>query len=390
MTRAEAKETMTMHVISRKRVRAWLALVLATAGLALLTSPASAATVTIDLVAKEGTATLTGSVSVPIWGFAFADVSRTGDTTDTSAAIANVDTTGLVAGMGVAGDGIPAGATIVSVDGATDLTISDAATATATDVSLTFSTAAGLPGPVLTLDEGDEVTINVTNALPAGHTISFEVPGISFDAGPTDAAVGETVTRTFTASGPGTFLYQSGGDAGRQEAMGLYGALIVRPTTAGQVYDDASTSFDVESVLVLSQVDPNFNADPDSFDMLHYLATYWLINGKAYPDTAPIPASAGDRVLLRYLNAGYDNTSMALLGLHEHVVARDGLLLTDTFDAAAETFPAGATEDAIVTIPSTAPPSASGFPLFNRNLHVTNGSGGSYATPGGMLTFIAT
>mgnify|MGYP003693686519 CR=1 FL=1 len=34
--------------------------------------------------------------------------------------------------------------------------------------------------------------------------------------------------------------------------------------------------------------------------MYSYQATYWLINGKAYPDTAGITATAGQRVLLRY------------------------------------------------------------------------------------------
>ena len=87
--------------------------------------------------------------------------------------------------------------------------------------------------------------------------------------------------------------------------------------------------------------------------MNDYLATYWLINGKAYPDTAPI-SCAGRRpgVLLRYLNAGYDNTSMSLLGMHQRVLARDAHLLNNPFLAAAETIPAGATEDAIATIPS--------------------------------------
>jgi hypothetical protein len=41
-------------------------------------------------------------------------------------------------------------------------------------------------------------------------------------------------------------------------------------------------------------------------------------------------------------------------------------------------------------MPSFAAPNPNGFPLFNRNLHVTNGStaAGTYTTPGGMLTFI--
>ena len=41
--------------------------------------------------------------------------------------------------------------------------------------------------------------------------------------------------------------------------MGLYGALVVRPATAGQAYDDAATAFDDEAVLVLSEIDPALN-----------------------------------------------------------------------------------------------------------------------------------
>jgi FtsP/CotA-like multicopper oxidase with cupredoxin domain len=245
---------------------------------------------------------------------------------------------------------------------------------------------ATLPNPVLAVSEGDVVTLNVTNALPAGHTISIEVPGLNFDAGPTDADVGATLSRTFTASAPGTYLYQSVGDAERQTAMGLYGALIVRSLTAGQAYDDPATAYDVEAPLVLSAIDPAFNADPDNFDMRNYLATYWLINGEAYPDTDVIHAAAGQRLLLRYVNAGFDNTTMLLLGTHEQVVARDAYPLGNPFEADAETIPAGATEDAIATIPAASSGLPNGLALYNRQLHLTNGAPG--ASPGGMLTFI--
>jgi FtsP/CotA-like multicopper oxidase with cupredoxin domain len=322
-----------MRAMRNTKIRAWLALVVASTGLAVLTGPlASAAPVAINLCASDGQITMPGGVTVPVWGFV---------QTDDPCQAGLVDDTNF-------------------------------------------------PGPVLSVDEADVVTIEVENGLPPGHTISFEIPGVAFDPGPTDAVVGATVSRTFTANAPGTYLYQSGGDAGRQEAMGLYGALIVRSGTAGQAYDDASTAYDVEATLVLSAIDPAFNAAPDTFDLNDYLATYWLINGKAYPDTAPIAATAGQRVLLRYLNAGYDNTSMMLLGMHQRVLARDAYLRNNPFDASVETIPAGGTEDAIATVPSYAPPSAHGFPLFNRNLHVTNGSSGNgtYATPGGMMTFI--
>jgi FtsP/CotA-like multicopper oxidase with cupredoxin domain len=342
-----------MRAIAATTSKVLLVLAMIAAGLILGGSAASAATQTIDLCAVPGTATLTGAVTVPIWGF-----------------------------------GIPA-------------TPGNCGTATAS-----------LPGPqldvTLSATEATTVTFNVTNALPAGHSITFEIPGITFDAGPADVGPGGTLTRSFTApaspplsppapgaaNGPGTYLYGSGGDGGRQQAMGLYGALIVRPSTAGRAYESAATAYDVEAPLVLSAVDPAFNntSDPNTFNMYTYRATYWLINGKAYPDTTGITATAGQRVLLRYLNAGYDNTTMMLVGMHEHVVAKDAWPLNNAYDANAETIPAGATEDAIATIPAGGAPSANGFALFNRQLHLTNGDqtgqSPSPAAGGGMLTFI--
>jgi FtsP/CotA-like multicopper oxidase with cupredoxin domain len=330
-----------MRAIAPKTSRVLVVLAVAATWLALGGSAASAATVSINLCAVPGTATLTGADTVPIWGF-----------------------------------GIPT-------------TPGDCSTATAS-----------LPGPLLSVTlsatETTTVTFAITNALPAGHTVTFEIPGIVFDPGPTDIAPGATVSRSFTApmspaatdatNGAGTYLYQSGGDGGRQEAMG--------PSTAGRAYESAATAYDVEAPLILSAVDPAFNtaADPMAFDMYTYRATFWLINGKAYPSTAGITAGAGQRVLLRYINAGFDNTAMTLLGGHERVLARDARLINNPFNANAETIPAGATEDAIFTVPAGSPPSDNGFPLYNRQLHLTNGlQSGLSPTPttgGGMLIFI--
>jgi FtsP/CotA-like multicopper oxidase with cupredoxin domain len=122
--------------------------------------------------------------------------------------------------------------------------------------------------------------------------------------------------------------------------------------------------------------------------MYGYDASYWLINGKAYPDTAAIHAPAGQRLLLRYVNAGYDNTSMMLVGMHEHVIARDAQLLPNPFDADTETIPAGATEDVIATVPAGSSAMPNGFPLYNRQLNLSNGAPSSGNSPGGMMTFI--
>ena len=319
-----------------KKSSALAVLTLSVAGFVTVGSTASAAAVPIELCAAAGTVTLAGEpAAIPIWGF-----------------------------------GIPT-------------TPGDCATATPS-----------LPGPQLTVGQGDVVTLTVHDNLPAGslpHAIHLEIPGVTFVPGPVDAPVGGAVTVSFTAAAPGTYQYQSGGDAGRQEAMGLTGALIVRPPVAGQAYGSVTTAFDVEATLVLSAVDPAFNAAPDTYDLHAYRARAWLINGQPYPN-AGITATAGQRLLLRYVNAGFDNTSMALLGMHQRVVARDARLLNNPFLADTETIPAGATEDVIASVPAGGAPSTHGFPLYNRNLHLTNGpqggTGPAPASGGGMLTFI--
>jgi len=80
--------------------------------------------------------------------------------------------------------------------------------------------------------------------------------------------------------------------------------------------------------------------------------------------------------------------------MHQRVLARDARLLLNPFAGVAETIPAGGTEDAIATMPSTAAPSTRGFPLYNRQLHLTNGNAPTATAPnpvyapGGMLTFV--
>jgi FtsP/CotA-like multicopper oxidase with cupredoxin domain len=257
------------------------------------------------------------------------------------------------------------------------------------------SVVAGLPGPQLDVTVGDDVTLNVTNALD--RQIEIEAPGVNFAAGDGRVDPGATGTLTFTANAgssdplptsAGTYLYESAGDAGRQEAMGLYGALVVHPATNSEY----GHSFDVERTLVLSEIDAGLNATPDTFDMNTWKPTYWLINGKAYPDTAAIAVPAGQTLLLRYANAGIDNNTLTMLGLRQTVIGCDQFALADPFNVVAQVFPSGGTADAIVETAGDASHAAvmpGAYPLYSRNLNLRNGAfGGPSYNPGGMLTII--
>ena len=70
-------------------------------------------------------------------------------------------------------------------------------------------------------------------------------------------------------------------------------------------------------MLVLGEIDPALNnaANKLAFDMRNFKPKYFTINGKAYPATASDPdCTAGNTVLLRYVNAGISYHSMSVLG----------------------------------------------------------------------------
>ncbi len=292
--------------------------------------PASAPlTVTVDLCAKAGTVTMPDAVVVPIWGYALK----------------------------------PAG-----VD--------------CTDASVV----AGIPGPTLDVYTGYQVTVNLYNALPGTEAASLNFPGLPLAPDLVGVAPGVVpATYTFFADAPGTFMYESGTNSTVQTAMGLYGALIVRPRVSGRAYTSGDTAFDSEATLVLSEIDPAANAAPGAFNFLDYDPKYFLINGKAYPQTDEIPAGAGPRLLLRYVNAGIRNHGMQSLGLRQRTIGIDGHPLAFPGDAVSIAVPAGQTADVIVHVIVNVPSLVDvRFPLFGSPQELVNA--GSF--PGGMMTFI--
>jgi hypothetical protein len=209
------------------------------------------------------------------------------------------------------------------------------------------------PGPTLIVNQGDTVTITLTNTLPVATSIVFPgQSGVTTTGGTTGlqtaeaAPGGEPVTYSFVASQPGTFQYHSGTQPALQVEMGLVGALIVRPAADKQAYDHPDTAYDREYLLVITEMDPYIhdqvaqgNLNPDTAD---YFPVQWYINGRngmdtLYGDNIPwmptqpygslILAHPSERVLLRLVNAGRDAHPFHTHGNHINVVGRDGRML---------------------------------------------------------------
>lgn len=164
------------------------------------------------------------------------------------------------------------------------------------------------PSPVLCVNQGDTVTVILHNTLPEDVSITF--PGQEnvlangtpiqpqFDGGGlvtslTNVALanGGSVTYSFVANNPGTFLYQSGTNPAKQVRMGLFGALIVRPTLGANYANnrtDSQFNPNTEFLVLLSEIDPYLSQAVErgqAFNMSNYHPRYWLINGRGFPDS---------------------------------------------------------------------------------------------------------
>jgi FtsP/CotA-like multicopper oxidase with cupredoxin domain len=173
------------------------------------------------------------------------------------------------------------------------------------------------PGPVLCANQGDTVTVILQNTLPEPVSIIF--PGQTdvlangapaqpqFNAGvmtslTNTAPPGGSITYSFAASQPGTYIYESGTQSVRQVNMGLFGVLIVypKPTDVGDpnplipgvkyMYDrpDSAYTPEEEFLVLLSEIDPYLHQAVENgltFNMNNYHPRYWLINGRGFPDS---------------------------------------------------------------------------------------------------------
>ena len=252
----------------------------------------------------------------------------------------------------------------------------------------TGSPTATLPGPTLIVNAGSTVNVTLHNNLSETTGVLFQ--GQSMRPDLAGAPGGGSKTYTFAATNPGTFLYEAALIPGAQHqvAMGLYGALVVRPATATQAYNSSTTAFDDEAVLVLSELDPLLNASPSGYDMRKFAPRYFLINGKAYPGTASITTTGGRKLLLRYVNAGLQAHAMSLLGFPQAIIADDGSPLAHSHKMSSETIAPGQTLDVIVSPPS-AITDGSKFALYDANMLLRNSTGlTTNAGLGGMLTFL--
>jgi FtsP/CotA-like multicopper oxidase with cupredoxin domain len=195
-----------------------------------------------------------------------------------------------------------------------------------------------VPGPRIRLTQGDRVRINVTNNLPEATTVHWHgliVPN-NMD-GPAEVTQdpiepGQVFTYEFTVGQAGTFMYHTHREPDRQQALGLYGALIIDPqapttsqTPATRQTPQGTPGWDLEYTVQLQEWLEREGYTYPAMLMEGTLPNFFTINGKAYPSTDTINMRVGQRVLLRFI--GTNNNFVHPMHVHGgpfRIVATDG------------------------------------------------------------------
>jgi hypothetical protein len=183
-----------------------------------------------------------------------------------------------------------------------------------------------VPGPQIRIRQGDHVRINVRNRLPESTTVHWHgliLPNaMDGPANVTQEPIenGQMYRYEFTAVQSGTYFYHSHDHVDRQQALGLYGVLIIDPSEP-----DPSLQADHEYTLQLQEWLLREGLTYPAMPMDGAQPNYFTINGRAFPATDTIKMKVGETLKVRFVGS----SSGFIHPMHIHggpfvVVARDG------------------------------------------------------------------
>jgi FtsP/CotA-like multicopper oxidase with cupredoxin domain len=237
-----------------------------------------------------------------------------------------------------------------------------------------------VPSPVIEAVEGQTVQVTLSSMMP--HSIHFHgldvdqandgVPSTSGYVaqmpGPTGFGrvegytnLGSPFTYTFTAPHAGTYMYHCHIDTVIHFEMGMYGTIIVRPPSGSptQAWTGGPT-FDKEYIWHLHTYDSTWHGIGPLISgsgTVRHRPDYFMINGRdggntlTDPTTA-ITAPAGERILIRTTNVGYQPALIQLGGLEFEVIASDGRPLRSTVLSTQQLVAPGERYDILFTMPT--------------------------------------
>jgi FtsP/CotA-like multicopper oxidase with cupredoxin domain len=222
------------------------------------------------------------------------------------------------------------------------------------------------PAPTIEVEEGDNVEVTLTNLgpskpgiLPVAHTIHFHGldtdqrnDGVPHTQPP--VLVGETFTYQFKASHAGTYFYHCHVDTVEHLQMGMTGVFIVKAHGGVKQAWTSGPSYDKEVVYHLNEIDKSWHDAVEqrkAYDRTEFKPKYWTINSEFQSTKASssISVLAGETVLIRLINSGYEKHTFHMDGRTFKVIATDGRPLKKAIDKQSITLASAERYDILVT-----------------------------------------
>jgi len=275
-----------------------------------------------------------------------------------------------------------------------------------------------IPGPTMRMTEGDRIRIVLKNESSGKHTIHIHgqkkpmvMDGVPF-LSQKPVKKGESYEYEFTANYLGTAWYHCHVDSAHHVDMGMYGAFIVEPKEEKLKYDreyimildewptkhvhiheedDEETGHDKHGMISMHEgatpehQHPGEKKEkrdyyPETYNPHNPVYDAFTINGRSFPLTEPVYVKEGEKVRIRFINAGYQTHFMHTHSHKFRVVARDGAYVDEPAKRDTIGIGPGQRVDIILTADN---PGVWPFHCHKLN-HVAN----DHIYPGGMLTFI--
>jgi FtsP/CotA-like multicopper oxidase with cupredoxin domain len=200
-----------------------------------------------------------------------------------------------------------------------------------------------IPGPRIHVREGDHVRIDVRNRLPESTTVHWHgliLPNVM--DGPAKITQdpierGGMYHYEFTVVQSGTYLYHSHDHVDRQQALGLYGALIIDPARR-----DPALEADHDYAVLLQEWLMREGLTYPAMPMDGAQPNFFTINGRAYPATDTIRMRVGETLKVRFI--GSNNGFIHPMHIHGgpfEVIAVDGQTLRPSARYFADTLNVG-------------------------------------------------
>lgn len=201
-----------------------------------------------------------------------------------------------------------------------------------------------MPGPTIEVNEGDRIRVILKNELPEPTSIHWhglEVPNSQDGSGghtepPT--MPGKEHVYEFTLYQHGTFMYHTGFNVMKQDALGLAGLVVVHPK-------NEKNKPDKEFAILLQEwtFEPN-NPNPNIASMDF---NWFTFNGKVAPSIDVMEINEGERVRIRIGNLSMQSHPIHIHGYAWNVVGTEGGKISESaqWPGATVNVPPGTTRD---------------------------------------------